>query len=97
MTPELFEEFRDVWEMERAYTLHHFGHQLRALELERSNSGLLHLRVHITPPAKDDYTLNLLQFLMGDHAWRVEQNQKRIKAGILHWNKLFVRKAALKK
>lgn len=89
-------KFKIFWETNRRNWLLDI-HKLDNLifEYKESTSGFTH--VYIKIPRKigaDD--MNYLQFLCGDHAYRVMLNQKRIDAGIKHWNKFFVKKRKIK-
>lgn len=61
----------------------------------KSNSGFVHVYINTKTKFSDDHT-NTLQFICGDHAYRVMLNKKRIDAGIKHWNKFFIKKSKIK-
>jgi hypothetical protein len=59
-------------------------------EESQSKKGL-HIRLGLSRPVTDGQAL-MLQFLLGDDRTRCRLNLERARAGVVDWNKFFVRK-----
>jgi hypothetical protein len=59
-----------------------------AIRITRSRSKGYHARIYLNKPVPA-HIANMLQWLLGDDAPRVDFNRARINAGFDEWNKLF--------
>ena len=94
MNVKTFQKFELDFYFSRIYILKLYGYQIKDWSVEKS-SKYLHLKITLDKKIDDPTKINILQWLCGDSAMRVMLNQKRIDAGIKHWNKLFQNKSKL--
>ena len=71
-----------------ALVLRSYGLRLTAIRITRSRRKGYHARIYLNKPVPAQ-TANMLQWLLGDDAPRVDFNRARINAGFDEWNKLF--------
>jgi hypothetical protein len=64
------------------------GVTVEAIRMCASKKKGLHFYIKISPPV-EPMQADLLQFLLGDDALRVDFNRARIESGLAEWNKLF--------
>lgn len=76
------------WIKTRKAILETLGYKVVRVDIFKSSRRGFHAYIQIDKPVSA-YTLNRLQFLLGDDSTRVKINNWRIKRGIKDWNILY--------
>jgi len=71
-----------------ALVLRSYGLRSTAIRITESRNKGYHARIYLNKPVPAHFA-NMLQWLLGDDAPRVDFNRARINAGFDEWNKLF--------
>lgn len=89
-------KFKQIWEHSRTQILHYNIIHKPIFKYRKSSSGFTHVYIMLDREVNCKLA-NILQFLCGDHAYRVMLNQRRINVNIKNWNKFFYRKKRIDK